>query len=70
MFAYVVSDDSHEDASGASIQMDDYGNLFLKCHPTLLDKVIDGIEQSQGIKLEAMTKDEWEKENHRLFSKS
>jgi len=69
MFGYVVPDPEHIDINGANICMDDFGNLYLRCHPDLLEKVLDGIEQSQGIKLLVIEKDEWEKENKRFFSK-
>ena len=71
MFAYIVVDPDKEDQAGANIVRNtDDDRLILICHPSLLDKVIEGIELTQNMKLKWVMKDEWEKANFRFVSQS
>jgi hypothetical protein len=70
MFAYIVVDPDKDDQAGANIFRDADERLILICHPSLRDKVMEGIELTQNMKLKWVMKDEWEKANFRFVSQS
>jgi len=75
MFSYIVADPDLNDEYGnpskeAGIFVDADGMMYAACNTAIAERVVDGYFGMFQIKLEVISRDEWEKANKRFIGKS